>query len=139
MYCNCVLNNRISQLNAVLDAVMLVRQRIGLFLEPLDSVLGVLRLENELFRVPEDLSFEQAWQRAIQNADCIRREEKETIARFPLSLGKTEKSGQTALCDAMAQKIRQYKRRAEEEKHRYARPAGVLPVFAGIAVILLFI
>lgn len=140
MFLNARLCARISELEQLLAAVGTVRQRIGYFLEPLDCIFAALRAENKIFSACEATDFASGWQNAVlYDTKALKKEEREVIARFGATLGKTDRDGQLALCDAMREKLCQYKKQASADKDKSSGPVTVLPFFAGLTVVLLLL
>ena len=130
----------IDQLDAALEAVRTIRQRIEYFLEPLDAILIQLKKENPLFFRNDERDFRVGWDRAITGrADLLKRDEAEALHRFGEALGKSDREGQTLLCDIMAEQLQDFRLAAREEKARFSRLAVLLPVFAGAALVILFV
>lgn len=140
MFCNSRMTKRISQLESALEAVRTVRLRIDYFLEPLDAILALLRVENPLFRETEEAVFGLGWQNAfLERADALSQDERAVLAHFGARLGGTDREGQLSLCGAMQEKIADYLARAKQDRERYARLAATLPVLVGVTVVVLFL
>lgn len=129
-----------SELENALLAVETVKQEISYFLKPLDSILSVLRINNSLFCNIGDENFAVEWRNVfLHKAEFLKENERKVIAEFSDAVGKTDCAGQTALCNAMLERIKIFKENALEDKKRLSKPAAALPVLVGMCVIILFI
>ncbi len=127
-------------LDAALELIGLMETRMTCFLEPLDSLLRVLRSESPLMKNAAGDSFFAAW-RSVFSAERsgVRESDRRILLAFGDSLGDTDIDGQKALCESARERLRAALENAREEKQRFARLGALLPVFAGAAVIILLI
>lgn len=137
---NSCLNKRISELDAVLSLIGLIELRISCFLEPLDSLLCVLRAEFPLFSSAEGEDFHTVWADIFSSETrMLKRGEREVILSFGNELGRSDLEGQMSLCRATERRLRLFRENAVGEKEKYASLVGVLPVFVGTTLILLLL
>lgn len=136
---NLLLTKRISELDKSIQAIETVKMRISYFLEPLDGIMAFLRLNNELFYSAVTNDFMTEWRNTFTAVtQSIKKDEKAMLSDFAVTLGKSDRDGQIALCEEMRDRIIHKRQKAIDDKEKFSRLALTLPVFAGLSIILLF-
>lgn len=136
---NLLLTKRISELDKSIQAIETVKMRISYFLEPLDGIMAFLRLNNELFYSAVTNDFMTEWRNTFTAVtQSIKKDEKAMLSDFAVTLGKSDRDGQIALCEEMRDRIIHKRQNAIDDKEKFSRLALTLPVFAGLSIILLF-
>lgn len=118
----------------------MIETRMSCFLEPLDELLLIIRARSPLMRGAAGSDFYSAWSGVFSGADLpLGARDRELLLSFGASLGNTDLAGQKALCRETTERLRASLDEAREDKKRFSRLGAALPVFAGAAIIIMFV
>ena len=118
----------------------MIETRMSCFLEPLDELLLIIRARSPLMRGAAGSDFYSVWSGVFSGADLpLGARDRELLLSFGASLGNTDLAGQKALCRETSERLRASLEEAREDKKRFSRLGAALPVFAGAAIIIMFV